>query len=499
MGLIHYSSCDPISSSIGEYIGTNRPTMNSLMAFGKGLLWAVAIGIVTFFFGYYGVASGWLGLWTLVVLAMASVGVLFLFRSCSKGIAMVNYQMCILAIWFGHLMGTMALDGGSDTEWFCISFLWPWLFFVVVGGIVVFALSRKTDFPSRRTARVAVALLFATAVLVAYGFAQLRLCGEQPVTMFKAVRFDLQGIAFSPDGKTVVTVGGISGRDKDVRLWDAATGRAVGDCDKERANNGMEMAAVQCCGCPPVVAASSYLSAFPHSDNKIVIQVWDLATQKLKKRLLWDDSLDIRNSVFSRDGRWFIYSNGNLRAFDLQSERIAVDLKRPEGSNVRCVAISPTRDQVACATYNKELEIWNVAGAQLIHKRPISDQISCMDYSPDGRFLACGTDSGTVKQIEIGREEAVRDFVCFSCQNGVDAIMFSPNGALLACAGGDGGQTKVIDSSRWSVVAVLRTWGSWRTECLAFSADGSRLATGDANGRIGVWNTTRWLIDKNGK
>ena len=84
--------------------------MNSLAAFGRGLLWATAIGIVAFFYGFYGVASGWLGLWTLVVLAAASVGVLGLSRGCSKGIAGVNnYQMCILAIWFGHLNGTMAL------------------------------------------------------------------------------------------------------------------------------------------------------------------------------------------------------------------------------------------------------------------------------------------------------------------------------------------------------------------------------------------------------
>ena len=82
--------------------------MNSLAAFGRGLLWATAIGIVAFFYGFYGVASGWLGLWTLVVLAAASVGVLGLSRGCSKGIAGVNnYQMCILAIWFGHLNGTM--------------------------------------------------------------------------------------------------------------------------------------------------------------------------------------------------------------------------------------------------------------------------------------------------------------------------------------------------------------------------------------------------------
>jgi hypothetical protein len=468
-----------------------RPTVNSFASFGKALSWAAAISIVAFFYGFYGVASGWLGLWTLVVLAAASVGVLCWSRSSSKGIAVVSYEMCLLAIWLGHLNGTMALGGGSDIEWFCIGFLWPWLFFAVVGGIVVLVSSRKADSPNRRTTRVAAGVLLAAAGLVACGFTQLLFCGEQPVVTFRAVRFFLQWIAFSPDGSTVATVGGVSGWDKNVRLWDAATGRALGECDKERANNGMEKAAVQCSGNPPVVAASSYLSAFPSSDHTIVIQTWDLATQKPKRRLQWDDSLELRQSVFSRDGRWFVYSNGHLRAFDLQTERIVVDLKRPKDSHVRCLAISPARDRLACATYDKQLEIWDVASARLTQKIHTTEQVSCMDFSPDGRFLAYGTDSGTIEQIKIGEKKTARE-LSFSGHNGVDAIMFSPNGALLACAGGDEGNTKVIDANRWTVVAVLRTWGGWRTDCLAFSSDSRRLATGDANGRVGVWDTTRW-------
>jgi WD40 repeat protein len=455
-------------------------------------LWAFTIAIVAYFYGYYSIASGWLGLSTLLVLAAASVGLLFLFRSCSKPIAAANYEMCILAVWFVHLMGTAALGGGSDIEWFCISFLWPWLFFAVVGGITVLASSRKTDSPSRRTNLVAAAVLSTAAVLVACGFAHLRLCEEQPVAAFRAVRFFLQGIAFSPDGKTIATVGGISGRDKDVRLWDAATGRALGECDKECANNGMEKAALQCFGNPSVVAASSYLSAFPRSDNKIVIQVWDLANQTLKKRLMWDDDLRISQSAFSRDGRWFVYSNGNLRAFDLQTEQLAVDLKRQNDDSVRCIAISLARDRLACATDEKELEIWDISSAQLLQRRRTTGRVSCMDFAPDGRFLAYGTDSGAIEQVEIGAEKAARGFPSLNGES-IDALLFSPDGTLLACAGGHDVSAKVIDISRGEVVAVLRTWGNWRTNCLAFSLDGSRLATGDANGRVGVWDANKWI------
>jgi WD40 repeat protein len=398
--------------------------------------------------------------------------------------------MCLLSIWFGHLNGNMALGGGCDIEWFCIGFLWPWAFFAVVGGIVALASSRKTDSPSRGTARVAVGVLLAAAGLLACGFAQLRFRGEQPVVTFRAAPFFLQAITFSPDAKTIATVGSVW--DKNVRLWDAATGRALGQCDKERANNGMEKAAVQCFGNPPVVAASSHLSPLPRSDSKIVIQTWDLATQTPQQRFQWDDRLEVRHSVFSRDGRWFVYSNGNLRAFDLQAGRVVVDLKRRKGSDVCSLAVSPARDRLACATYDRELEIWDLDGARLSQQIRTADKVFCMDFSPDGRSLAYGSISGMIEKIAIGGEKAASELSCFD-HNGVDALTFSPNGALLACAGGDEGKTKVIDANRWTVVAVLKTWGAYRIECLAFSSDGRRLATGDANGLVGVWDTTGWL------
>ena len=76
-----------------------------------------------------------------------------------------------------------------------------------------------------------------------------------------------------------------------------------------------------------------------------------------------------------------------------------------------------------------------------------------MDFSPDGRILAYGSESGTMEQIKIGEEKAARRLSCFG-PNGVDAVLFSPDGALLACAGGEEGSTKVIDAKRWTVVAA---------------------------------------------
>ena len=215
-----------------------------------------------------------------------------------------------------------------------------------------------------------------------------------------------------------------------MRVWDATHWPCPGECEKERANNGTENAAVQCYGVPPVLAASSYLSAFPPPFNKIVIQIWDLATQEPRRRLQWDDSLEIHQSVFLRDGlmvRLFQWASPRVR-FAVRTSRHF--LKREKEGNIRCMAISAARDRLASATYEKELEIWDVTGTRLAQQIHITDNVTCMDFSPDGRSLVYGSDRGTIEQIEIGEEKAARGLSCFG-HNGVNAIMFSPNGSLL--------------------------------------------------------------------
>ena len=100
-----------------------------------------------------------------------------------------------------------------------------------------------------------------------------------------------------------------------------------------------------------------------------------------------------------------------------------------------------------------------------------------MDFSPDGRLLACGTERGCVEVIDVDLVRATTLISCFE-DGSVDAVAFSPNGTMLVCGGGQRGLTRVVDTNHWKIVATLRTWGGWRIHCLAFSSDGKRLATG---------------------
>ena len=118
----------------------------------------------------------------------------------------------------------------------------------------------------------------------------------------------------------------------------------------------------------------------------------------------------------------------------------------------------------------------------------VDHALSSMNLSSDGRLLVCGSQDGCVEILDVAGT-GTTTIPCFE-DGAVDAVAFSPDGATLACGGGERGLTKIVDTRQRKLVATLRTWGGWKTDRLAFSPDGKRLATADGLGRVAIWDMT---------
>src|SRR5262249_36549364 len=105
---------------------------------------------------------------------------------------------------------------------------------------------------------------------------------------------------------------------------------------------------------------------------------------------------------------------------------------------------------------------------------------------PDGKQLAvAGWGSGTVTLLDAGTGETVRTLTGHTDRL-VFSVAYSPDGTRLASAGGDG-TVRIWDSTTGKPLLNLRAHGS-EVYSVAWNADGTRLASQSWDGTVKVWD-----------
>ncbi len=122
--------------------------------------------------------------------------------------------------------------------------------------------------------------------------------------------------------------------------------------------------------------------------------------------------------------------------------------------------------------------------------RPGQGPVYSQDWSPDDRWLVTADyDQIKVWDIESRREAGV----LVGHSSFVWGLAWSPDGSVLASASQDG-SVRLWDVSAYTETAVLET--GWRPFCVVWSPDGSRLAVGNDAGLVQIWDVaTEQLLD----
>lgn len=222
------------------------------------------------------------------------------------------------------------------------------------------------------------------------------------------------------------------------------------------------------------------------------IKLWNLDNQTL----MWMYSAGnyVIAAAFSPDGQLVAYgiAGGELGILNAASGQITAR-QMAHTDNIASVAFSPDGTRLASGSVggtpdnpDAAIALWVpdtlVRITFFIDTPPLS-----MNFSPDGRWLAFGSTDYSVKMRDI---ETNQRLTFGSHDNIVTSVMFSPDGKLLASGSADG-RVKV-----WSVESrqLLATLGGQTTQVygVAFSPDGKRLAAGgadaDGKGLIEIWN-----------
>ena len=249
----------------------------------------------------------------------------------------------------------------------------------------------------------------------------------------------VSGIAYSPDGRMLVSVNGFK-----VELWDMV--------------NGQLKAALTGHGCGTTsVAFSSNGRTIASSDLRSRLMLWDAVSGQHKATLTGHTNV-AWNIAFSPDGR-----------------------------------------TLASASVDKTIRLWDTVNGT--HQATLighTDRVESVAFSPDGRTLASGAFDDTIRlwDVHTGTHKATliedNDYPWDAYQS----VAFSPDGQMLASGSWDGVQLWDVRSRQHK--ATLRGHKN-DIRSLTFSPDGRTLVGASWRGTVELWDvpshqhkTTLW-------
>lgn len=193
-----------------------------------------------------------------------------------------------------------------------------------------------------------------------------------------------RAIAFAPNGKTVATAQG-----KQVRLWDVASGEAVGT---------------------PLEHSETLLAVAFSKDGRTLlagagpsVHFWDPAGSK--PRASGTHARDVTAVAFSSDGVWAATASldGTVKRWDAASFREVGEPLRT-GSPVRDLAFSPDGKLLLTGSENRALQLWDVGtGKPVGEPMQASSDLCHIAFAPDGKTCAGAWDGGRLWEVPSGR------------------------------------------------------------------------------------------------